>query len=152
MRAVAFLGANPERTKKGRLKNAVEIDSLKNAAELDERNVPQIVLVIQAQFIKAQKGDVEARDWICKMLGVNPKDLPVFPHLEGKPQPGDASSGAGESGATRYHLIRGEKPSDPESPEEGGGEATQAIDAAMAALEEAASGGSPLDEEGGPDA
>ena len=149
VRAVAFLGSQDSKTKKGNKKAPVDIDTLKTVSDIDEKSVPQIVLVIQAQFIKAQKGDVEARDWICKMLGVDPKDLPVFPHLEGDAQPGGATPGSGDSVA-RYHLIRGEKPIDEENPADDGGEATRAINEAMAALEAAASGSTP-DGEGGPD-
>lgn len=64
VRIVAVLNANGSGA-------AVDIDSLKSLDDLDRKKIPLIAKVVQAQFEKAIRGDKEARDWICGMLGAN---------------------------------------------------------------------------------
>ena len=55
---------------------AVDIESLKSLDDLNRKKAPLLALLVQTQFEKAIKGDKEARDWICRMLGAydTPKD------------------------------------------------------------------------------
>jgi len=105
--------------------------SLKNVSDLDTKNVSQITMLVQAQFVKALHGDIEARNWICGMLGMSGT-------VNGS---GDLTITADEdTPGLRIHLIRGDKPREDESQEDAATRAANrlAVVEAMRAIGEAA--------------
>lgn len=85
---------------------SLDAEKMKSLDEVENADVPMIMKVINAQFVKAIQGDPEARDWICRMLGVDPTG-PV------QPAPGLTITADGQAvedaGGVRIHLIRGDK-------------------------------------------
>lgn len=121
VRAVANLNLN------GKAKS-VEIEKLLSVDQLSESGAPLISRVVFSQFQCAINGDKESRDWICKMLGVDPKEDESPPGLT---VTADAEA-VEAAGGVRVHLIRGDKPREAVSEED---EATRA--AARLAMVEA---------------
>lgn len=114
VRAIANLNA------KGSGKSK-EVEKLTSVKQLSEDGAPMIAQMVYAQFILAGNGDKEARDWICRMLGI-----------EDTVPSGETSADDAPADGVRIHLIRGEKPAGDESGED---EATR--EAARIATEEA---------------
>jgi len=117
MRAAVQAFANLRFNGKGK---SIDAEKMKSLDELDNPEAPMIMKVVNAQFVKAIQGDPEARDWICKMLGVDPHG-PVLP------APGLTITADGQAvedaGGVRIHLIRGEKSENTDTAED---EATRA--------------------------
>ena len=129
VRAVANLNLN------GKAKSK-DIEKLISVDQLDEPGAPMISRVVYSQFQLAMAGDKESRDWICRMLGVNPAPEEVAPGLTVT-----AETDAVENvGGVRIHLIRGEKPKEAESEEDAATRAANrlAVVEAMKAAGEAA--------------
>lgn len=107
VRAVANLNLN------GKAKSK-DIEKLNSVSELNESGAPLISQLVYTQFLMAANGDKEARDWICKMLGVN-----AIPNEIGAGLTVTADADAVENvGGVRIHLIRGDKPKEAENEED----------------------------------
>lgn len=119
MRAAVRAIANLNSKGKGK---SVDVESLKTVGDLTEKDTPLIAHVVYAQFVKAMNGDIESRDWICRMLGADSidEDSVTIP-LDGE------NSGAG----VRIQLVRGMKPPAPDvaAPESAADEGTATRDA-----------------------
>ena len=98
---------------KGRAKSK-DVLKMVSAEEIQEDGAPMIARLVYAQLLLALDGDKEARDWICKMAGV---ESVITETLNGLTVTADADAVAG-AGGVRIHLIRGEKPQTEESPED----------------------------------
>jgi len=123
-------------------KKSANVEKLISVEQLDEDGAPLISRVVYSQFLCAINGDKESRNWICKMLGVDP-DGDETPSGVTVTADADAVEAAG---GVRVHLIRGEKPSAEVSEEDEATraaarlatvEAMKAIGAVMAAKDEA---------------
>ena len=124
---------------KGRAKS-MDILKMQSVEQLNEDGAPLIAQVVYAQVLCALNGDKEARDWICRMAGVDT--------LQEAMQAGltvTADADAVESaGGVRIHLIRGDKPKTDESEEDAATRAANrlAVVEAMRAIGEAVAEGS----------
>ena len=132
VRAIANLNIN------GKAKSK-DVEKLVSVEDLGESGAPLISQLVYTQFQCALNGDKEARDWICKMLGV---DETVAEAVKGAVQglaAADPFSGE-NGGGVRIHLIRGEKPREDESEEDAATRAANrlAVVEAMRAIGEAA--------------
>ena len=98
---------------KGRAKS-MDIIKMASVEQLEEDGAPMIAKLVYAQILMALNGDKEARDWICRMAGVEDAmremvtGLTVTADTDALEQPG----------GVRIHLIRGEKPHEEPSEEE----------------------------------
>lgn len=88
------------------VKKSADVEKLKSVQQLDEDGAPLISKMVYSQFILAINGDKEARNWICKMLGV---DLNADESAPGVTVTADGDA-VEAAGGVRVHLIRGEKP------------------------------------------
>ena len=90
---------------KGRAKS-MDIIKMASVEQLEDDGAPMIAKLVYAQILMALNGDKEARDWICRMAGVEDTmremvtGLTVTADTDALEQPG----------GVRIHLIRGEKP------------------------------------------
>lgn len=112
---------------KGRAKS-MDVLKMTSVEQLKEGGAPLIAQLVYTQVLLALNGDKEARDWICKMTGIETL-LPEM--MEGLTVTADADA-LSNSGGVRIHLIRGDKPREDESGED---KATRA--ASVLAIEEA---------------
>lgn len=98
---------------KGRAKS-MDIIKMASVEQLEDDGAPMIAKLVYAQILMALNGDKEARDWICRMAGVEDTmremvtGLTVTADTDALEQPG----------GVRIHLIRGEKPHEELSEEE----------------------------------
>ncbi len=99
VRSIANLNAN------GSIKS-IDVEKLKSVEQLDEDGAPLISRMVYSQFLCAINGDKESRNWICKMLGVDPDGDEA---ASGLTVTADADA-VEAAGGVRVHLIRGEKP------------------------------------------
>ena len=111
IRAAVQVYANLRTKGKG---TSVQMEKMKTLDEVFKEDAPQIMLLVHTQFAKALNGDPEARDWICRMLGV---EGIVQGAAQGLMVTADADA-ISESGGVRIHLIRGSKPQEEESEED----------------------------------
>lgn len=97
---------------KGKVKS-IDVQKMLSVEQFDEDGVPLIAKLVYTQFMCALNGDKEARDWICKMLGVQS----IMTDSEAE---ADSSNEEGQDNGSgvRIHLIRGEKPKEEESAED----------------------------------
>lgn len=124
---------------KGRAKS-MDILKMQSVEQLNEDGAPLIAQVVYAQVLCALNGDKEARDWICRMVGVDTiKDA----MQAGLTVTADADA-VENAGGVRIHLIRGEKPKENESEEDAATRAANrlAVVEAMRAIGEAVADGS----------
>ena len=123
---------------KGRAKSK-DVLRMISTEEIQEDGAPMIARLVYAQLLLALDGDKEARDWICKMAGV---ESFVPESVNGLTVTADADAMAG-AGGVRIHLIRGEKPQTEESPEDAATRAADrmAVVEAMRAIGEAVAEG-----------
>ena len=124
---------------KGRAKS-MDILKMQSVEQLNEDGAPLIAQVVYAQVLCALNGDKEARDWICRMVGVDTiKDA----MQAGLTVTADADA-VENAGGVRIHLIRGEKPKEDESEEDAATRAANrlAVVEAMRAIGEAVADGS----------
>lgn len=98
---------------RGRAKS-MDVEKMISVDQLNESGAPLIAQLAFAQVQMALNGDKEARDWVCKMLGVEaiPAELAA-----GLTVTADADA-VESAGGVRIHLIRGEKPREDEDPED----------------------------------
>lgn len=129
VRAISNLNTN------GKAKS-IDVEKLMNVDQLKEAGAPLIAQLVYTQYLKALNGDNEARDWICKMLGIEDE---IREAVQGLTLTADADAIA-DSGGVRIHLIRGDKPKEAESEEDAATRAANrlAIVEAMRAAGEAA--------------
>jgi len=120
---------------RGRAKS-IDVEKLISLEQLNEEGAPLISQLVYVQFEKALHGDNEARDWICRMLGVEN----LLQEAAGLTVTADADA-LEQPGGVRIHLIRGEKPAETPSEEELATQAANrlAIVEALRAAGEAAS-------------
>ena len=133
VRAIANLNMN------GKAKSK-DVEKLNAIEELNESGAPMISHLVYTQFQCALNGDKEARDWICKMLGIEDTVAEaVKGAVQGLTVSGDPMYPEG-NGGVRIHLIRGEKPREEESEEDAATRAANrlAVVEAMRAIGEAA--------------
>lgn len=95
-------------------KKSLDIEKMLSIEQFDEDGAPMIAKLVYTQFMMALNGDKEARDWICKMLGI--EDI-VAEAVKGLTVTADADA-LEKSGGVAIHLIRGEKPHEDESEED----------------------------------
>jgi hypothetical protein len=121
---------------KGRGKS-LDVLKMTDTAQLNEDGAPLIAQLVHAQFVCALNGDKEARDWICRMLGMDEEQIRKT--IEGLTVTADADA-LEHSGGVRIHLIRGDKPKEDESEEDAATRAANrlAVVEAMKAAGEAA--------------
>ncbi len=90
---------------------SMSLDRITSVEQIQEgTNIPIIMRLVYSQFERALEGDKEARDWICKMLGIDDS-----PQISASGMNLEANS---ETGSVRIHLIRGEKTVEQMSEEE----------------------------------
>ena len=120
---------------KGRAKS-IDVLKMTGVEQLQEDGAPLIAQIVYTQVLLAQNGDKEARDWLCKMLGVEDA---IEEAVKGLTLTADADA-LEQSGGVRIHLIRGEKPREDESEEDAATRAANrlAVVEAMKAAGEAA--------------
>lgn len=115
---------------------SLDAEHMKTIDEVLSEDAPQIMLLIHTQWLKALNGDNEARDWICKMLGIEDalKDV-----VQGLTVTADQDA-LEQPGGVRIHIIRGEKPREDESEEDAATRAANrlAVVEAMKAIGESA--------------
>lgn len=133
IRAAARAIANLNMKGKAR---SIDVEKLTSVSQLDEDGAPMIAQLVYTQYLKALNGDNEARDWICRMLGLEDE---IRETVKGLTLTADADAIA-DSGGVRIHLIRGDKPKEAESEEDAATRAANrlAIVEAMRAAGEAA--------------
>ena len=103
VRAIANLNVNGS-------KKSVDVEKMVSLDQLDEDGAPMIARMVYAQFLCAVNGDKESRNWICNMLGVRPDE---DGGQSGLTVTADADA-IEAAGGVRVHLIRGDKPAEPE--------------------------------------
>lgn len=120
---------------KGRAKS-MDVLKMQSTAQLQEDGAPLIAQLVYTQMLLALNGDKEARDWLCRMAGVEDA---IKEALQGLTVTADAEA-LEHSGGVRIHLIRGEKPREDESEEDAATRAANrlAVVEAMKAAGEAA--------------
>lgn len=120
---------------KGRAKS-VDVLKMTGVEQLQEDGAPLIAQVVYTQVLLAQNGDKEARDWLCKMLGVEEALADAVKGLTVTADP----EALEQSGGVRIHLLRGDKPKEAEGEEDAATRAANrlAIAEAMRAAGEAA--------------
>lgn len=120
---------------KGRAKS-IDVLKMTGVEQLQEDGAPLIAQLVYTQVLCALNGDKEARDWLCKMLGIEDALEDV---VKGLTLTADADA-LEHSGGVRIHLIRGEKPREDESEEDAATRAANrlAVVEAMKAAGEAA--------------
>lgn len=100
VRAVANMNA------RGRTKS-VDIEKMTSIEQLEECGAPMISQLVYSQFVCAANGDKESRDWICRMLGIDPvEEVQAGVTVTADPEAVDLAGGV------RIHLIRGDKAAD----------------------------------------
>ena len=109
---------------------------MQSTAQLQEDGAPLIAQLVYTQMLLALNGDKEARDWLCRMAGVEDA---IKEALQGLTVTADAEA-LEHSGGVRIHLIRGEKPREDENEEDAATRAANrlAVVEAMKAAGEAA--------------
>ncbi len=132
IRAAARAIANLNMKGKAR---SIDVEKLTGVEQLQEDGAPMIAQLVYTQFLCALNGDKEARDWVCKMLGIED----VSDVVKGLTVTAEAEA-LEHSGGVRIHLIRGEKPHEDESEEDAATRAANrlAVVEAMKAAGEAA--------------
>jgi len=120
---------------KGRAKS-MDVLKMQSTAQLQEDGAPLIAQLVYTQMLLALNGDKEARDWLCRMAGVEDA---IKEALQGLTVTADAEA-LEHSGGVRIHLIRGEKPREDENEEDAATRAANrlAVVEAMKAAGEAA--------------
>ena len=120
---------------KGRAKS-LDVLKLTGVDQLQEDGAPLIAQLVYTQMLMALNGDKEARDWLCRMAGVEDA---IKEAMQGLTLTADADA-LEHSGGVRIHLIRGEKPREEESEEDAATRAANrlAVVEAMKAAGEAA--------------
>lgn len=120
---------------KGRAKS-VDVLKMQSVEQLQEDGAPLVAQLVYTQMLCALNGDKEARDWLCRMAGVEDA---IKEAVQGLTLTADADA-LEHSGGVRIHLIRGEKPHEDESEEDAATRAANrlAIVEAMKAAGEAA--------------
>ena len=115
---------------------SIDVMKLTNSEQLKGEGVPLIAQVVYTQVLLALNGDKEARDWICRMLGVEDE---LAEAVKGLTVTADSEALA-NSGGVRIHLIRGDKPKEDESEEDAATRAANrlAVVEAMRAIGESA--------------
>lgn len=93
---------------------SLDVEKMTDTAQLQENGAPLIAQIVYTQVLLALNGDKEARDWLCKMLGIDNLTPEVF---QGLNVTADADALA-NSGGVRIHLIRGDKPKEDENEED----------------------------------
>ena len=109
--ALLELLTKPSRSTKGKgnsCKTSYDLKSLEDA--MDQQNNTTVMVQILTPYIqKAREGDAYSLQLILAILG----------QLNNGKGSGDSTDTPAEDGAVRIHLLRGEKPADPQ--DEGGG-------------------------------
>ncbi len=120
---------------KGRAKS-MDVLKLTSVDQLKEDGAPLIAQLVYTQMLLALNGDKEARDWLCKMAGV---EEILAEAMKGLTVTADADA-LEHSGGVRIHLIRGDKPREDENEEDAATRAANrlAVVEAMKAAGEAA--------------
>ena len=120
---------------KGRAKS-IDVLKMQSTEQLQEDGAPLIAQLVYTQMLMALNGDKEARDWLCRMAGVEDA---IKEAMQGLTLTADADA-LEHSGGVRIHLIRGEKPREDESEEDAATRAANrlAVVEAMKAAGEAA--------------
>lgn len=120
---------------KGRAKS-LDVLKLTGVDQLQEDGAPMIAQLVYTQMLMALNGDKEARDWLCRMAGI---DDVLDDAMHGLTVTAEAEA-LERSGGVRIHLIRGEKPREEESEEDAATRAANrlAVVEAMKAAGEAA--------------
>ncbi len=120
---------------KGRAKS-MDVLKMTSVDQLQEDGAPLIAQVAYTQVLLALNGDKEARDWLCRMLGIDNTSESL---AAGLTFTADADA-LEQSGGVRIHLIRGDKPREDESEEDAATRAANrlAVVEAMRAAGEAA--------------
>lgn len=98
---------------KGRAKS-VDVLKMQSVEQLQEDGAPLVAQLVYTQMLCALNGDKEARDWLCRMAGVEDA---IKEAVQGLTLTADADA-LEHSGGVRIHLIRGEKPHEDESEED----------------------------------
>lgn len=91
-----------------------DVLKLTGVDQLQDDGAPMIAQLVYTQVLMALNGDKEARDWICRMAGVEDE---VRDTVTGLTVTADADA-LEQPGGVRIHLIRGEKPHEELSEEE----------------------------------
>lgn len=109
--ALLELLTKPSRSTKGKgnsCKTSYDLKSLEDA--MDQQNNTTVMVQILTPYIqKAREGDAYSLQLILAILG----------QLNNGKGSGDSTDTPADDGAVRIHLLRGEKPADPQ--DEGGG-------------------------------
>lgn len=124
---------------KGRAKS-LDVLKMQSVEQLNEDGAPLIAQIAYSQVLLALNGDKEARDWVCKMIGVEDELKQAVAELTGGLTVTADPEALEQSGGVRIHLIRGDKPREEESEEDAATRAANrlAIVEAMRAAGEAA--------------
>ena len=125
---------------KGRAKS-IDVLKMTSVSQLSEDGAPLIAQLVHTQVLCALNGDKEARDWLCKMLGIEDTVADaVKGAIQGLSVTADPASVESGGGGVRIHLIRGDKPREDESQEDAATRAANrlAVVEAMRAIGEAA--------------
>lgn len=120
---------------KGRAKS-MDVLKMQSVEQLQEDGAPLVAQLVYTQMQMALNGDKEARDWLCRMAGVEDAVKEASQGLTVTADP----EALEQSGGVRIHLIRGDKPREDEGEEDAATRAANrlAVVEAMKAAGEAA--------------